>query len=561
MLQSLHIKNFVLIKELDLDFSQGFSVITGETGAGKSILLGALSLVLGARADNKQISEGADKCIIEAVFNIEKYALEGFFAENDLDYSTECVLRRELHRSGKTRQFLNDTPVSAAVLKTLSALFIDIHSQHQNLLLKDSHFQLQVVDAYAQNATLLQTYQQAYLQYKQVSSQLEASIETLSKGKEELDYLQFQFDQLNEAKLQVGELEQLEAENEVLEHAGEIKNTLYGIEGVLEQESGVLSLLKEVQNKAQNISHYDTVYQQWADRLHSAYIDLKDIANDASRCAERTEDDPQKLAANQDRLNTLYTLLQKHKAENVQALIDLRNQLEERIQQIDLADEHIAALKKQQAAALQTATDLAQQLHHQRVQAATAMGSILEQQLGELGMQQVTVKVEVATTPSLSTYGQDSATFLYAPNKTTTPQAAGKIASGGEISRFMLCIKYLLANSSHMPTLIFDEIDTGISGETASLMGNMLQKMSAHAQIICITHLPQIAALGQTHYFVYKNDDASLLTQVKQLSNEERVTAIAKMLSGTQITDAAIKNAQSLLQNRSWEKWRMRNTW
>jgi DNA repair protein RecN (Recombination protein N) len=264
MLQSIYIKNFVLIKELSLDFSQGFSVITGETGAGKSILLGALNMVLGARADSKQISEGAEKCIIEAVFNIESYQLEGFFAENDLDYSTECVLRRELHKSGKTRQFLNDSPVSASVLKTLSALFIDIHSQHQNLLLKDSKFQLKVVDTYAHNEALLEQYQQAYKTYQQISKELEETIQRTNEAKAEMDYLQYQFDQLEQAKLQDGELEALEAENEVLEHAGDIKMALHHIATLLQDETGVLTLLKQAENKANQISSFATCYQQWA---------------------------------------------------------------------------------------------------------------------------------------------------------------------------------------------------------------------------------------------------------------------------------------------------------
>lgn len=561
MLQSLYIKNFVLIKELTLDFSQGFSVITGETGAGKSILLGALNLVLGARSDSKQISEGADKCIIEAVFNIEQYNLSDFFAENDLDYSHECVLRRELHASGKTRQFLNDTPVSASVLKALSALFIDIHSQHQNLLIKDSLFQLQVVDAYAQNATLLQNYQQAFKRYKTLTAQVKESMEAAAKGKEEADYWQFQFDQLEQARLQEGEMEQLEAENELLEHAGEIKSNLYYVEQALQADGGVLALLKDAESKIQAIRTYAEEYQQWAERLQSAYIELKDIAADTNRAANHTEDNPAQLQANQERLSTLYTLLQKHKVTSVSELIALREQLAERLAQVDHADDHIAALQKQQAEALQEATEWANQLHEKRLQAAAEIGPLLEKQLAALGMQQTTVLVQLTESEQLQAHGKDNAAFLYAPSKANTPQMAGKIASGGEISRLMLCIKALLAKSAHLPTLIFDEIDTGISGETASLMGQLLQSMSQTAQIICITHLPQIAALGHTHYFVYKNQEDALLTQVKQLLDEERVTAIAKMLSGTNITDAAIQNAQSLLLNRNWANLRLRRKW
>lgn len=551
MLQSLYIKNFVLIKEITLDFSHGFSVITGETGAGKSILLGALNLVLGARADAKYISEGEDKCVIEAVFQIESYQLASFFEENDLDYCHECVLRRELYRSGKTRQFLNDSPVSAGVLKTLSALFIDIHSQHENLLLRDGKFQLKVVDTYAQNEALLQTYQQSYKHYKTVSEQLEETQQLAAKAQEEYDYLQYQFEQLDKAKLQAGELETLEAENELLEHAHDIKNSLLYMDALLQDENGLVSKLKEVAHKAGSIANFSDEYQAWAERLESAYIELKDIAGDISSGAERIEANPAQLEANRERLDTLYTLLQKHKASTVEELIDLRNQLESQLQHISQADEQIAALQKEQAKALATAEKWAQELHQARQKAAKEMGPVLENQLQQLGMQHATVVVGVQTLGVLSTMGKDAVEFLYAPTKTTTPQAAGKIASGGEIARFMLCIKYLLANATQLPTLIFDEIDTGISGETASLMGSMLQKMSQSAQIICITHLPQIAALGNQHYFVYKQESEDVLTNVRLLTDEERVTAIAKMLSGTTITDAAIQNAQSLLANRS----------
>lgn len=551
MLQSLYIKNFVLIKEITLDFSHGFSVITGETGAGKSILLGALNLVLGARADAKYISEGEDKCVIEAVFQIESYQLASFFEENDLDYSHECVLRRELYRSGKTRQFLNDSPVSAGVLKTLSALFIDIHSQHENLLLRDGKFQLKVVDTYAQNEALLQNYQQAYQHYKTVSSQLEETQQLAAKAQEEYDYLQYQFEQLDKAKLQAGELESLEADNELLEHAHDIKNSLLYMDALLQDENGLVSKLKEVAHKCNSIASFSTEYQAWSERLESSYIELKDIAGDISNGAERIEANPAQLEANRERLDTLYTLLQKHKVTTVEELIDLRNQLEAQLQHISQADEQIATLQKEQAKALATAEKLAQELHAVRQKAAQEMAPVLEYQLKQLGMQHATVQVGLQTLNTLSPMGKDAAEFLYAPTKTTTPQAAAKIASGGEIARFMLCIKYLLANATQLPTLIFDEIDTGISGETASLMGSMLQKMSTSAQIICITHLPQIAALGNQHYFVHKQESDDVLTNVRLLTDEERVTAIAKMLSGTTITDAAIQNAQSLLANRN----------
>lgn len=551
MLQSLYIKNFVLIKELDLNFGRGFSVITGETGAGKSILLGALSLVLGARSETKFISEGYDKCIIEATFEIGPYQLQSFFEENDLDYSDTCILRRELHRSGKTRQFLNDSPVSASVLKTLSSLFIDIHSQHENLLIKDSKFQLQVVDTIAQNQALLAKYQDVYGQYKQTTQQLEESIALSEKAQSESDYLQYQFDQLEKAHLKASELQELEAENEVLEHAHEIKSTLYQVESLLQNERGVVSLLKEAESKLASIASYADEYNQWTNRIAEAYIDLKDLASDINHAAERIEANPAQLQANQERLDTLYTLLQKHKVNQVEELIELRDKLQEQLQQWGNNDEKIAALRKQQTLLLQEVEKQAALLHEQRVEAANRISPLLEGLLHDLGMQQATVQVQVQGNQPLSQSGKDSIEFLYAPTKNSSLQAAGKIASGGEISRFMLCIKYLMADCSNLPTLIFDEIDTGISGETASLMGSMLQKMSNHAQIICITHLPQIAAMGKEHYFVRKTDTETTQTEVTQLTEDERITAIARMLSGTNISDAAIQNAQDLLLGNS----------
>lgn len=551
MLQSLYIKNFVLIKELDLNFGRGFSVITGETGAGKSILLGALSLVLGARSETKYISEGHDKCIIEATFEIGPYQLQSFFEENDLDYSDTCILRRELHRSGKTRQFLNDSPVSASVLKTLSSLFIDIHSQHENLLIKDSKFQLQVVDTFAQNQALLAKYQDVFGQYKQTTQQLEKSIALSEKAQSESDYLQYQFDQLEKAHLKASELQELEAENEVLEHAHEIKSTLYQVESLLQNERGVVSLLKEAESKLASIASYADEYNQWTNRIAEAYIDLKDLASDINHAAERIEANPAQLQANQERLDTLYTLLQKHKVNQVEELIELRDKLQEQLQQWGNNDEKIAALRKQQTLLLQEVEKQAALLHEQRVEAANRITPLLEGLLHDLGMQQATVQVQVQGNQPLSLNGKDSIEFLYAPTKNSSLQAAGKIASGGEISRFMLCIKYLMADCSNLPTLIFDEIDTGISGETASLMGSMLQKMSNHAQIICITHLPQIAAMGKEHYFVRKTDTETTQTEVTQLTEDERITAIARMLSGTNISDAAIQNAQDLLLGNS----------
>lgn len=551
MLQSLYIKNFVLIKELDLNFGRGFSVITGETGAGKSILLGALSLVLGARSETKYISEGHDKCIIEATFEIGPYQLQSFFEENDLDYSDTCILRRELHRSGKTRQFLNDSPVSASVLKTLSSLFIDIHSQHENLLIKDSKFQLQVVDTFAQNQALLAKYQDVFGQYKQTTQQLEESIALSEKAQSESDYLQYQFDQLEKAHLKASELQELEAENEVLEHAHEIKSTLYQVESLLQNERGVVSLLKEAESKLASIASYAEEYNQWTNRIAEAYIDLKDLASDINHAAERIEANPAQLQANQERLDTLYTLLQKHKVNQVEELIELRDKLQEQLQQWGNNDEKIAALRKQQTLLLQEVEKQAALLHEQRVEAANRISPLLEGLLHDLGMQQASVQVQVQGNQPLSLNGKDSIEFLYAPTKNSSLQAAGKIASGGEISRFMLCIKYLMADCSNLPTLIFDEIDTGISGETASLMGSMLQKMSNHAQIICITHLPQIAAMGKEHYFVRKTDTETTQTEVTQLTEDERITAIARMLSGTNISDAAIQNAQDLLLGNS----------
>jgi DNA repair protein RecN (Recombination protein N) len=352
---------------------------------------------------------------------------------------------------------------------------------------------------------------------------------------------------LEKAHLKASELQELEAENEVLEHAHEIKSTLYQVESLLQNERGVVSLLKEAESKLASIASYAEEYNQWTNRIAEAYIDLKDLASDINHAAERIEANPAQLQANQERLDTLYTLLQKHKVNQVEELIELRDKLQEQLQQWGNNDEKIAALRKQQTLLLQEVEKQAALLHEQRVEAANRISPLLEGLLHDLGMQQATVQVQVQGNQPLSQSGKDSIEFLYAPTKNSSLQAAGKIASGGEISRFMLCIKYLMADCSNLPTLIFDEIDTGISGETASLMGSMLQKMSNHAQIICITHLPQIAAMGKEHYFVRKIDTETTQTEVTQLTEDERITAIARMLSGTNISDAAIQNAQDLL--------------
>ena len=550
MLKSLFIQNFVLIDSLDICFNPGFSVITGETGAGKSIILGALSLVLGQRADGKSIKQGADKCVIEAIFDVSKYQLEPFFLGNDLEYDPEsCILRRELYASGKSRAFVNDSPVPLAILKELGTKLIDIHSQHQNLLLGDNRFQLRVVDVMAENEILLILYKKEYTRYQGLRKALSALKERAAQSKQEEDYIRFQLDQLEEANLQPNEQEELEQEQETLSHAEEIKSSLYRVSSCLDgEEQGVVSLLKESLSSMDALEHYFPRAKEIAERLRSAYIDLNDLASEMEGMIEDVEFNPDRLAWVNERLDTLYALQQKHRVSSVDDLIALRDQFRAQLTDIESFDEQIAALEKQVQDAYKELLQQAAVLSEQRKVAAVAFAQQLVQMVAPLGMPHTRFQVEVVPRKEPESDGMDEIRFLFSANKSMALQPVAQTASGGETSRLMLCIKAMIAGFTALPTIIFDEVDTGVSGDIADKMGHIMQDLGSKMQVFAITHLPQIAAQGEAHYFVYKEDVKDrTLTRIRPLDKEERIREVARMLSGSALTEASLANAKDLL--------------
>ena len=550
MLKSLFIQNFVLIDNLDIHFDQGFSVITGETGAGKSIILGALSLVLGQRADGKSIKQGADKCVIEVVFDVSKYQLESFFLDNDLEYDSEsCILRRELYASGKSRAFVNDSPVSLAILKELGTKLIDIHSQHQNLLLGDNRFQLRVVDVMAENEILLILYKKEYTRYQGLRKELSNLKERAAQSKQEEDYIRFQLDQLEEANLQPDEQDELEQEQETLSHAEEIKSSLYRVSSCLDgEEQGVVSLLKESLSSMDALERYFPRAKEIAERLRFAYIDLNDLASEMEGLIEDVEFNPDRLTWVNERLDTLYALQQKHRVSSVEELIVLRDQFRAQLADIDSFDEQIAALEKQVQNSYKELLQQASVLSEQRKIASVAFAQQLVEMVAPLGMPHTRFQVDVVPRKEPESDGMDEIRFMFSANKSMAIQPVAQTASGGEISRLMLCIKAMIAGFTALPTIIFDEVDTGVSGDIADKMGHIMQDLGSKMQVFAITHLPQIAAQGKAHYFVYKEDvQDRTVTRIRLLDKEERVREVARMLSGSALTEASLANAKDLL--------------
>lgn len=550
MLKSLFIRNFVLIDSLDIKFNQGFSVITGETGAGKSIILGALSLVLGQRADGKSIKNGSEKCVIEAVFDVSKYKLEEFFMIKDLEYDAKvCILRRELYTSGKSRAFINDSPVSLTILKELGARLIDIHSQHQNLLLGDTRFQLKVIDVMAENEILLILYRKEYNRYQFLKKELTELTEKARQTKQEEDYVRFQLEQLVEANLSIGEQEDLEQELETLSHAEEIKGSLYKVTQLLNgEEQGAVQLIKEALSTADNLERYYPKAKEISERLRSAYIDLNDLASEAELWKEDIEFNPERLDWVNERLNTLYTLEQKHRVSTIEELITLQNQYEEQLKEIDSFDEQIENLKEQVEISYQELLQQATVLSEQRKIASKAIASQLVEKIIPLGMPNTRFSIDFVSRSEPGIDGMDEIQFMFSANKSAELQPVAQTASGGEISRLMLCIKAMIAGFTALPTIIFDEVDTGVSGDIADKMGDIMQDLGTKMQVFTITHLPQIAAKGKEHYFVYKEDtDEQTTTHIKLLNKDERIKEIARMLSGSTLTEASIANAKDLL--------------
>ena len=550
MLKSLFIQNFVLIDSLDIQFEKGFSVITGETGAGKSIILGALSLVLGQRADGKSIKKDADKCVIEAVFDIRQYSLEPFFLSNDLEYDAEsCILRRELYASGKSRAFVNDSPVSLAIMKELGTKLIDIHSQHQNLLLGDNRFQLRVVDVMAENEILLILYRKEYSRYQALKKELKELKEKAAQTKQEEDYIRFQLDQLEEAHLSAGEQEELEQEQETLSHAEEIKGTLYKVSQLLDgEEMGGVQLIKEAYSAADSLERYFPRAKEIGERLRSAYIDLNDLVSEIEMLKDDVEFNPERLDFVNERLNTIYSLQQKHHLNTVDELLQLQAQYEQQLNDINSFDEQIADLQRQLDASYRELLQQAAVLSGQRKIASEGLAKQLVQMVMPLGMPNVRFRVDITPREEPDSDGMDEVCFLFSANKSGELQPVAQTASGGEISRLMLCIKAMIAGFTALPTIIFDEVDTGVSGDIADKMGNIMHDLGTKMQVFAITHLPQIAAKGQAHYFVYKTDvDDRTVTRIKRLDDDERVREVARMLSGASLTEASLANAKDLL--------------
>ena len=553
MIQTLHIENYALIEHLDIDLHTGFSVITGETGAGKSIILGAIGLLLGQRADSKSIKFGANRCIVEATFDLSHYHLNDFFEENDLDFDgTACIVRREITSTGKSRAFINDTPVQLNLLKTLGEQLIDVHSQHKNLLLSRENFQLNVLDILANNATLLQSYKEAYQTYKELSKQYDEAVEASCRNRDNEDYLRFQYNQLVEADLKEDELSELETEQETLEHAEEIKQSLYAASNALCSKDDGIDALQRVKAGKQSMESILSVFpiaDELTQRLESCYIELKDIADEIDLKCDSIEYNPQRLNEVNDRLNTIYALQKKHHLDTVEQLLDLQHELERQLSLIDNSDEVLKKLGTQRDDQYKVAKDLALQLTEKRKTMAATLEQRMVNMLQPLGMPNVQFKVEVAEANDLTTTGIDTVTFLFTANKSAVLQPISKVASGGEIARVMLSLKALIAGAVKLPTIIFDEIDTGVSGSIAEKMARIMREMGEqHRQVISITHLPQIAALGSSHYKVYKEDsEDATLSHIVELTPEQRIEEIAHMLSGEKLTDAALQNARSLL--------------
>ena len=550
MLKHLYIKNFTLIDELDIAFNPGFSVITGETGAGKSIILGAIALLLGQRADSKAIKQGAEKCVIEAEFDLSKYSMEDFFTENDIEFDqTECIIRRELTATGKSRAFINDTPVQLSMLKELGERLVDVHSQHQNLLLNKQDFQLSVVDILADDSKELSQYQSTFAQYHATQKELATLEEEIERNRQNSDFLKFQFDELTNAHLAEGEQEALEQKSETMTHAEDIKSALYDVDNALSAEgTGVVQSLRNALSALKGIENVFPDAKELAERIDSSYIELKDLAQEISHQMENIDFDPAELDTINNRLDKIYDLEKKYRVETVEDLIEKRELLHHQINNIENSDEALSELQQKLERLKVQAQKEADALTKLRKKSASQIEKEMLTRLMPLGMPNVRFSIQIEK-ESLNHSGQDKVSFLFSANTSTPLQPVSQVASGGEIARVMLSLKAMISGAVKLPTIIFDEIDTGVSGKIAEKMAQIMQEMGAHErQVISITHLPQIAALGSTHYKVEKEETAKGTTScMRQLSSDERVTEIAQMLSGSDITNAAIQNAKELL--------------
>lgn len=550
MLKQLYIRNFTLIDELNIQFHPGFSVITGETGAGKSIILGAIGLLLGQRADTKSIKSGQDKCVVEAHFDLSKYGMQGFFTDNDLDYDdTDCIIRREINVNGKSRGFINDQPASVALMRELGEHLIDIHSQHQNLLLNKEDFQLNIVDILAKDEDVKLKYQQAYNDYKAAVEQLENLKKEIERNQQNEDFLRFQLKELEDANLAAGEQEELETLTQMLSHAEEIKSALYTTGNLMSQEDGgTVNQLKEASALLHGIEEVYPEISELKQRLESCYIELKDIAQDIERQVDHIDFDPQQLDTANQRLDMIYTLEKKYHATTIEELMELTADLRQRISKIDHSEEDLQQQEKRVEQLKAVCQKEAEQLSGMRASASKVVEQELLEKLIPLGIAKARINIQLQEKP-LSSDGKDKISFLFSANTTTPMQPISQVASGGEIARVMLSLKAMISGAVKLPTIIFDEIDTGVSGRAAEMMGQIMYEMGqSNRQVISITHLPQIAARGTTHYKVSKEEtDIGTVSNMTILNTEERITEIAQMVSGSNISEAAISNAKDLL--------------
>lgn len=551
MLKQLYIKNFTLIDELNISFNPGFSVITGETGAGKSIILGAIGLLLGNRADTRQVKAGTERCIVEAHFDLHKYNLQTFFQEHDLDYDEQdCIVRREVSASGKSRAFINDSPVSLQQMKDLGERLVDIHSQHQNLLLRKEDFQLNVIDLMAGNERERNDYTTSYQSYTQARSQLQALKQQIQASHDNEDFLRFQQSELNDAQLTAGEQEELEEQSQLMSHVEEIKSALYESDNLLNADStGIVNGLRTIINQLHSIENVFPAAEELASRTDECFIELKDISEEISNRLERVDFNPAELERINDRLDHLYSLQQKYHVSSVEELIDIKQNIDEQLSQIDNSDEQLKELQDQLIALESACQDKAKRLSATRQKAARKVEQAMKSRLVPLGIPNVRFEVSLSEKP-LSADGTDRVAFLFSANKSTALLPVSEVASGGEIARVMLSLKAMISGSVKLPTIIFDEIDTGVSGRVAEQMAAIMKEMGdADRQVISITHLPQIAAMGATHYRVSKEERKQGTTSsMVMLTQEERISEIAQMLSGSNISEAAISNAKALLQ-------------
>lgn len=551
MLRRLTVRNYAIIKELDMGFGEGFTIITGETGAGKSILLGALGLVLGERADTSVLLSSAEKCIVEAEFNISGYDLQALFEQNGVDYDDEAILRREITPSGKSRAFLNDTPVNLAVLKELGSRLIDVHSQHETLLLGNNTFRMRVIDAFAGMTVPAREYAQAWGMYNEARKEYDAAALDLGRAKADFDYYSHQLEEFRALGLVQGEQEALEQEQEMLNNASEIKEALAAVTAALGgEEVNALSLLRTARLSLARIAGWLPEAAGLEKRLEGQLIELNDISYEAEKLNERATADPQRLDQVSQRLDAIYSLMQKHRCRDIDELLAVQARVEEAVTSTSDVDERIGYLRQKSEAAFAVVKEMAGRLSEARRRSASPLAGQIESRLRKLGMPYARFAVRVKTLESPGPSGVDAVDFLFSANRQVEPEELSRCASGGELSRVMLCLKSVLADSSGLPAIIFDEIDSGVSGEVASMVGSILAGMGKSMQVINITHLPQVASQGGMHYHVYKEEgDHSTITRVRLLTDEERVKEVARLLSGSTITEAAIRNARELLKD------------